>query len=221
MNYLELCQRTARECSIPGEGPASVTGQSGILQLIVNWVNQAYEDVQKFKDNWSFRQGDLSFQTISGVDTYAAEMSNISKIRDNSMSAYLTSIGVQNENYLEFLHWNHFYEFYKKQFQSDAQPLHYSISPDFALVLGPQPNDIYTINGQYTKRIDSLTSNSDIPIIPADFHMAIVWKACMYFAGYEEAQVQLELFNRYYSEELGRLSREQAPTITFERTALA
>ena len=46
MNFLSLCQRLRSEARIPGTGPSSVTGQTGELAKIVEWITTAYEDIQ-------------------------------------------------------------------------------------------------------------------------------------------------------------------------------
>ncbi len=42
MNFLSLCQRLRSEARIPGTGPSSVTGQTGELAKIVEWITTAY-----------------------------------------------------------------------------------------------------------------------------------------------------------------------------------
>jgi len=221
MTYLELCNKVREKCAISGGDLPSVENQVGTRLKVVNWVNDAYEDIQRLKKEWLFRQADKTFQTITGVDSYTSEMSNVSEIRFNSVTSYTTSIGVADELELDFLHYDDFRRCYQIGSQNDARPLHYSIGNDRSLLLGPKPNVIYAINFQYTQKIQSLSENTSEPIIPDDYQMAIVWKAAMYYAGHEEAPEQFQVFNRYYLDVLKELNEEQLNTEPFEMETLA
>ncbi len=58
--FLELVQRTASECSVSLTGPSAVTGQTGRLGQVVNWVNSAWMDVQTRHDDWKFMRGSFT-----------------------------------------------------------------------------------------------------------------------------------------------------------------
>ncbi len=49
--YLKICQDVTRECGIAGGAdtspkPTAVIGQSGELNRVVNWVSDAYTEIQ-------------------------------------------------------------------------------------------------------------------------------------------------------------------------------
>ena len=81
MNFLALCQRAAQECGV-ASGTAiqtalpTVVGATGSLGRIVNWVNDAWTDVQMAKDDWDWMRssnllgGGVSFQTVAGQPNY-------------------------------------------------------------------------------------------------------------------------------------------------------
>ncbi len=218
MNYLELCQRVRTECAIPGNGPVSVENQTGILLDVIRWVNLAYEDVQQDSADWFFRLGSKSFSSIANTNTYTSEMSDVLKIRPDTVSLYET---VADEGRLTFLPYLDFKNTYLIGTEQTGKPIHYTVNRSNELMLGPTPDGVYTVRLGYTKTLDSLSVNEDIPILPVDYHAAIVWKACMYYAGYEEAQAQAILFEKYYKAVYNRMYSEQREGIELGQGALA
>src|ERR1035437_3389469 len=53
MNYLKLCQRAAIECGVSGT-LTTTAGQIGSLARIVNWVGDAWNELQTERDDWDW-----------------------------------------------------------------------------------------------------------------------------------------------------------------------
>lgn len=187
MTFLELCQRVVMEAGLSGSGPESVTSQTGEMAEVVTWVQQAYTDIQNARPDWLFMREDFSFQTISGTQSYTTAtigLADFGRWVEDGMSIYLTSTGSAGEQYLCPLSWPAFkahYLFGSERTQTGF-PMHVSVMPDKSLALGQIPNGIYTVLGEYYKEPESLSGNSDEPLLPAQFHMAIVWRAVMHAA---------------------------------------
>ena len=58
MTFLELCQRTAREGGVEG-AISSVAAQTGMNRKIVDWVADAWTDLQVMRD-WSFMRSKMN-----------------------------------------------------------------------------------------------------------------------------------------------------------------
>ena len=56
MTFVEACQRTARNCGISGNEPSTVTNQSGALGFIVDYVRDAWIEIQMSDDRWLFME---------------------------------------------------------------------------------------------------------------------------------------------------------------------
>lgn len=228
MTYLTICQDTRRECRVAGTGPSTVIAQVGRLADIVAWVAQAYTEIQSSKD-WNWLRSTFTVNTVANDDTYAYSDCTDSRLSatisrfgkwwldhhgEPNCTIYLTSAGVGGENYLTPIDWASFRERYKRGTQTTGQPIHVAIDPQNNLVLGPKPDAIYTINGEYQMSPQTLAANVDVPEMPARFHSLIMYRAMEKYGASNNAP---EVFNRggYEGRIMMRgLERDQLPPVT-------
>lgn len=192
MNYLQLCQRLRRECSIPGSGPDAVTGQSGLLQDLVNWVADAWREIQTKHPHWRWLRSRFTVNTVASDDTYAGTDCTDSRLSTpvtrfarwwpfddeghHNVRIYLQSDGVAGERYLIYMPWSQFRHVYKMGPQSNSFPVHFTIDPQNNLVLGPVPDAVYVIAGEYQMSAQEFAANDDDPEVHDDFHLLIVYE---------------------------------------------
>lgn len=233
MTYLTLCVSARQECRIGGTGPAAVTGQSGLLRDIVDWVAQSYTELQQLHENWRWLRSPFTFNTVAGTDTYAytdvtdsrlsATITRFSRWWEYDsegcypgISCYETATGVGNEQYLDFMPWAQFRQRYKFGTQTNARPSYFTIDPQNKLVLGPKPDAIYTITGEYQMSPQTLAADADAPEMPAQFHQLIVYMAMQ---KYGASKGVIEVFQRGNLEGgkvLDKLMINQLPTLTLD-----
>jgi hypothetical protein len=201
--FLELCKDVRRECGIAGTGPASVTGQLGELERVVAWTKNAWVELQNRSQSWLWMRSPFTFDTAAGTDTYAYGVVTDSRLAAlitrfsrwwplnsdgySNVLAYLTATGVADQQYLSYLDWNSFRHLYKRGAQTNNRPVHFTIDPQQQLILGPKPNAIYTVTGEYQQSAQILAADTDIPEMPVQFHQLIVYKAMTKYAGYRSA----------------------------------
>ena len=205
--YLQICQDVARECGVAGGAdimpkPLAVTGQQGELNRIVNWVKDAYIEIQGSK-NFRWLRKDFEVDTVSGTDTYAFgvctdvdDSAVISRFktwrlddRRNPPKIFLKSAGVGGQVFLSYTIWDNFEYLYKTgalQNQT-SQPVHITVNPKDEIVLGTTPNDIYTLRGSYHKSAQILAADSDTPEMPSAYHNLIMYQAMEYYGLFESA----------------------------------
>jgi hypothetical protein len=94
-------------------------------------------------------------------------------------------------------------------------PVIFSIDPSKNFLLGPIPNDVYVINGEGFALPTELVNDTDRPTMPAQYHMAIVWRALMYYGQYEAAHEAYSHGQNEYSRLMDKLLNDQMPVITF------
>lgn len=197
--FLAGCQELRRETLKVGTGPAAVTGQVGQLADIVAWYAQAYIEIQNRHADWLWLRSTFTFDTTASDDTYA-----YGDVTDSRLSAtitrfsrwwiydldgfpnikiYLTSGGVSGERYLIPLQWAAFRDLYKRGTQTDNFPVHVTVDPQRNLVLGPKPDGIYTVTGEYQMAPQILTADGDTPEMPSQYHQLIVYDAMKKYAG--------------------------------------
>jgi hypothetical protein len=217
MTFLELCKRVRSEAGISGTGPATVVGQTGEMERVVNWTNQAWEDIQNHRTNWLWMRGDFSFEsTADKADYTAAEAGIATRFRDwdvNTIKSYKTSIGVANEQELYELSYLDYRRIYLTGSRNAGTPTSFAISPSKQLLLGPKPEDIYTVNGQYWKSPQALTADADEPEMPEEFHMLIVWMALERYGLFESAGECIATGQKYSKRLIGRLEINQLPDV--------
>lgn len=217
MNFLQLCQRLRQECSISGSGPTSVVGQSGEMQRLVDWTNQAWTEIQEFRPNWNWMVGAFSFQTVAGQYEYTPTEAGINTTFANwkldSVRTFLTAQGVGSEQYCSFTPYDCFRDFYlfSTHTTSLSQPLEISVAPNKNLLLGYPPNAVYTCRGEYYKLPQVLAADVDTPDMPARFHMMIVYRAMMEYAAYTASPEVYQRAEQRYREMLHRLEQDQLP----------
>lgn len=196
MNFLQLAQRLRSEAGVSGSGPTAVTQQTGELERLVNWINDAWEELQQRSPYWKFMRAEFAFDTTAGLGAYKPTDVGLADLKSwdgETLRSYLKSAGVGTEMYLIEQAYPHFRDtyLYGAMRSVQGQPLIAAVRPnDTALVLGPVPNAVFTITGEYRKRATRMTGNADLPgggNLPEQHHMAIVHSALMKYARFEGA----------------------------------
>jgi len=220
MTFLQLCQRLRQEAGVSGTGPATVLSQTGESGKLVDWILSAYEDIQNRHNNWDFLRTELSFQTIAGTNNYvntAIAADEHGEWAKHSFRSYLTSSGVNGEQYMYWMNWADFREIYEfgSSRSTTGEPRYITQKPDTSLIVWPTPDAIYTINLEYFKRAQTMEANADLPLIPVSHHMAIVWRALMFYAGQANAPELYQVGEREFKRLLRKLESEQLQQIEF------
>lgn len=224
MNFLALCQRAASECGVSQTGPASVLNQTGRLAQIVKWTSGSDLDIQTLSDAWKFMRSSFTVNTVSGTGKYAysactdtATSAPISKFRawcrDTPMKIYLTSAGQASETDLVYIPYEDWYSRYNVGNQTSSYPRFWSIDKDDGLLLAAKPGDIYTVSGDYMKAATEMAADADVPPFPADYHMAVVYRAMMKYGRFAGAS---EVYTDGYNEHqrvLREMRRTQLPDL--------
>jgi len=201
--FLQLCIDAQRECDITGPAISAVTNQSGELNRIVNWVAQAWIEVQNRHTDWRWMRSRYTLNLAANVDSYAGAVA-VDELSGNpvtrfarwllfddrgasNVKIYLQSAGKGTERWMSFLDWASFREIYKRGIVPNAPPAHYTLDPQNNLVFGPSPDAVYIASGEYMKSAQPLAAEGDVPECPARFHQVIVYMAMQKYAGFESA----------------------------------
>lgn len=233
MNFLAGVQKFARKAGATSQ-PSAVTSQTGEAQRLVDDYIDAYTEIQN-KHPWRWLRRGFTFNTTSGDDSYAygdvtdvdagtaiARFSEwrLSDPRDPP-KIYLTSTGVSGERWLVYIPWEDFKRIYKigSQSSNTSAPAHISVDPLDNIVLGPSPNGIYTVTGDFIRSAQILAADADIPEMPTQFHNLIVYKAIEKYAIYEEVAPQILAYAQSESKRMMRqLENNQCPKFRMARS---
>lgn len=202
MTYLELVQRLAWECGTSGT-PTTVLSQTGEAMRLVNWVADAWKEIQGRYTSWRWMRKAFTLPTVASTDTYAygactdvSASALISRFKrwwpddfDRRWWFYLQSAGVGAQQWLINIDYDDFRFLYKfgPQQLNTGQPVHFAINDENKIVIGPNPNAIYVIGGEYQRSAQVLAADADLPEMPDDFHLLIVYRAMQKYATYESA----------------------------------
>lgn len=193
--YLQLCTYLRSETTDAGTGPTAVTGNTGELARMVKWVADAWTELQQDREDWLWMRKSFTVDTVASDGAYeytdctdtvsAAAISRFARwyTGPEDWKCYLTSTGVSGEYFLPWLEWEDFKRLYRFGTQTNGPPAHVSMDPTQAFVLGPKPDAIYTISGDYQTGPQVMTADGDEPEMPARFHALIVYEAMSKYGG--------------------------------------
>lgn len=195
VNYLDLVQRLHVEVGVTDSPPATVVGLQGQAMTLALYVNQSWRKIQLIHDDWMFMRVSpgTSFPTVAGQMRYTIVQAGIAAGAVNSWArntfrVYLTSAGLPSEirmNLWDYDEWRDAFEISSLR-TAQTQPVDLAIAPDLSLCLAC-PLVGYTVTGDYYSSPIGLENDSDVPTIPNQFIMAIVYDAMMTYAQFESA----------------------------------
>lgn len=207
LTYLELCQKTRQECSIPGSGPASVTDQNGILQRIVTWVADADYMIQSAYADWNFLWAQWAETTIVSTANYVAPSDLGSWDTESFYLDYTTS----HSTPLKLVGYPDWRAKYRNGSQTASKPNQVTILPDRSVTLSPTPDGAYALTADYHTLPTRLTANTDTSAIPERFERAIIALAKTKFAEEEGSPVLLQNAMNEYVYWLEELKKHELP----------
>lgn len=232
MTNLELCQALASEAGASGSAAAitTVVGQTGQALRIVNWIKRSHTEIQRRHDNWRWMRSRFTVNTVASDGEYAYSDCTDSRLSATitrfgrwipfddggaaNLKIYLTSGGVSGERWLVNIPWDYFQSVYRRGPQNDGPPVHVSIDPQDNLVLGPKPDAVYTVSGEYQMSAKIFSADSDTPEFPSDFHDLVFYRA-MEKAGRFSAAGEVLARGQVEGARLMRqLENDQLPNIT-------
>ena len=207
-----------------GTGPASVTGNTGELKMLVDWIADADEEIQQEANNWQFMIGSFSIATSASTGSYlpaafTPAVADWREIRKQTVNIYQDSRS--NESRLRFIDYQVWFDTYNTGEPTTGRPLHFTIGNDQGIKLGPVPDAVYTVTGEYQKSASRMTGNSDAPIYPSEFHLLPVYLAMMKYGRAMAANEVYSDGDRLYTKMLSRMKRTQLSAITLAGGALA
>jgi hypothetical protein len=217
MNRLQLVQRAHQESGLSGNAPASTLNQSGMAAKMVNWVDAAWEDIQNDETNWRFNHGTSGGALTSGDDTYdpVVDWSITAEparwVQDDRGSyVYRPADGLASRLFMRFLPWEQFRGINIPL--AGGQPLYWTVKPDGDIAYHPRPNASgFTTVHEFYMANQVLAADADIPRAPERFHLAIVWRAVMKYAGHDGATDLYQVAAREEGRYMDRMRSSELP----------
>lgn len=209
MNFLDLAKRLHKEGGIAGAGPAAVANQTGMSAKIVDWIRDSWIDIQAEYPNWKFlRRKDTRSLTVGKREYAMVSDINLPNVRKfDADLLFIRDPATNRRSRLKLLPYDQF-EAQHDSF-ADGQPSAFCITPDFKLAFDRTPDKAYTVELNYWMTGERLDDAEDIPSIPEDFHMTIVWWALIHYASHDEAVSLKGDAKVFYDRAIRRLEMDQ------------
>jgi hypothetical protein len=212
--YLELVQDLHRETGASGPEPTTVIGLRGEADRLVGWVKSADMFIQELWVTWRFLWDQFDTGNVTTASTNALLAPSNLNFWDFKTFKIIEP-GETDENPLTSVE----YDSIKRDILDTSEdiPSRAIVMPDNNLKFEPVPDAAYTILADYYKKPTPLAANGDVSLIPEEYHQAIVGRAMILYANYENAPEIKDQGKEIYIEQLARLENHQLPNLENSR----
>lgn len=225
--FIEVCQDVARESGvIPNlPAPSSVVGQTGKLNRIVNWVDMAYRQIQNSQESWKWLYSEFDGPLIASLAAYEGSDLGLDRwARWHELNKWDTSNWTirgagetrASETRLVIVSPDFYQDYLNVGNVQTGRPTSVTYNDRGQLVVHPTPDAAYIIRGQYYKSPQRLTNDGDVPEMPVRFHDAIMWKALIMLATFDESPNQISNWNSFLTDVMDQLQSSQLPRVQMD-----
>jgi hypothetical protein len=236
MDFLTLFQRACTECGVSGV-PATTAGQIGSLGRIANWVGDAWNELQTSRDDWDWMRssnilgsgvsfipaaGQYNIPLGTGPGQIGVAVDSFGKWDMPTFRCFTTTNDVGgiplDEIFLDEIPYDTFRDAYMLGAMRAVQTRPYVIAaaPDQSLCVGPPPNGLYSITGDYWMAPALMVNDTDVPVgLPTRWHMLVVYAAMKKYGYYEAAADVLERAQAEWDTMFRQLEARRLPAMGF------
>lgn len=177
MNRLELVNRLISEAGVTDRPLATTLGQTGDAARYVNWIDDAWLEVQGQK-NWPALWEQATVTVLAGASSAAGTLSHERYVKDSA---------TLNGGELFYLPWDEFRLEYRSV--TAGNPSAWTIRPDRSFAVNAIVEADAAIQVERFKLPGRFAANDSAPALFSEHHMMIVWRALMLYGGFDEAGV--------------------------------
>lgn len=203
MNWLSICRRVRKEIGLSGTdtSPASVTGQTGEMLNVVNWVGSAWLAVQG-RAKWEWQWENTTVTILAGAYFVAAAV---------SADRYEIDATYAGTWPLEYMPWDDFRVVYPAALITAGNPTHWTVRPDRAVAVNARPETDLVLTVERFVNPSAIGGDAESPLMPEHQHEAIVWRAVMFYAGHDEAKALHEHAKTEFERIMGEAAIDDLP----------
>lgn len=213
-----------------GSSLATVSGVSGRAEKLVNWIIDAWSDIQAQRQ-WLWLYAEFSNALLANTARYTAASFNLARFgrwgEDTCsirvMTLYDPAIGKSDEQGIRQIAYDVWKLRYGRGAHDANRPTEWAISPMGEVCFGPTPDKAYVLNGEYWKAPQVLAADGDMPEAPGQHHKIIIARALQLMAESDESIPTLQLADREYARMFSAMSNDPAclPAMSMQAGALA
>lgn len=178
--FLELCVTTHKECKVAGTITTTV-GQSGRLLDIVRFVQKANRKIQRRRIDWNYLWSEWTLTLVKDIGEYSPPTA----IGSFDRGSFWLDAGTTDAAPLEYVDWRRFRDSLKNEYIETDEVSFVALKPNGQVAVLPVPDSDCAgkiISCEYWKAPVELTSDSQVSLIPPQFHDAITSQAKVYMA---------------------------------------
>lgn len=214
--YLDLAKKLHQEAGLSGTGPASVLSQVGMAKKVVDWVSDAWDDLQALRTDWKWMWKSDGLITMvpaqRGYDLVGLGFLVNEVVRDSIRIRI--SGEPATERWLTWLDYEDFRAAFMSGVEQSGQSTSVTVDPAGYMKLNPVPDAAYEVRFEYYKTPTTLVNNTDEPDMPERFQQVIVWSALMSYCAHDENVSLYQAAEKNYRKWLYRVRNSQLPTTT-------
>lgn len=180
MNFLSITQKVNLHVGL--QGSVISVDASNYQEYLAEAVRSSWIDIQNMRENWKFMWDTVTFPTEIGTHEYLD--SSIMLGKGYEVAKWKTdSIFMGGDKLKEIT----FQEYRDKEeyFNAGTDNHVFAVKeyPPASLII-PNPTAVEDIQADFYRTPQVLTLNTDVPLLPEEFHYYIVWKALEDVAAY-------------------------------------
>jgi hypothetical protein len=199
MTFIQLCQRLVIETGIADSGPSSVINATGDMKRVVNWINDAWLQIQSMHRDWSWRWVEGDILALSDTKSLAlpGAVECVFKLSYQGRELHKT----------------------EREFLSNSNEVtQYAIRPDGVILFNAEIKSGDLVQYEGCRAADLMQLDESEPWMPTKYHMIIVWKALMDYAIFDEAGELVQKAKMHYDKMEAELGRETLPMFESARS---
>lgn len=204
MNRLEIVKMTRQLAGVEGTAVSTVN-QSGEAKRVVDWCDHAWEEIQQ-AHNWNFLWEAATVTITANTNATAGTV---------AARRYLKDATYNGQNLMTYLAWELFRSTWPTPLIAAGVPTIWTIRPDKALAVNAKPTADLVLSVERYKNPTPMATDTDVPAMPAEHHMAIVYKALLLYANFEEAGVTRATAQSEFNRHMGAMGIIELPDVTF------
>ena len=223
MNFLTLANRLKIKARVTGAAMTTVIGQNAEFDRLTLYVNEAWMTLQLTRPDWKWMRNSMTFPTVAAQATYTlaqiestgSGFTNFGNWDRDTFRCYTTAVGTNDENEISWLPYDQWRDVYQlgATRTTESRPVQFTITPALGIGLGGTPAVGYTISGDYYKVAAELALDIDTPSLPSQFHMAIIYRAMMFYGVSESSPEIYDEGNAEFNRMMARINLQQLPEI--------
>ena len=200
MTFLELCHRLRDEVGGDGRGPVTVVNQRDEYLRVVNWVRDAWLEIQGWRPDWQWAMAQASIP----VEADQQEVDAPDDLQDwDAASARFDG------RRLEVLDWRAFSRL--PAVTRGDMPTRVTASIGGTLLLDRAPVAPGTLTFDYWRTPQRLEKDEDVPRLPEQYHMLIVYQAAIQMGYFTNSPNLVESAQRNADRLMSGIAMTQLP----------